>query len=122
MVNVLRPSGASGATLMVTEVLTALEELTVPVTPVTLNVIALAPIMFVPHTSALIDAPGAAAAGLMDVIVAGCGGVTVKPVRKLPSPVTDPAGVVTVTWRGPGIAPASTLTAIGIDVFVPPGS
>src|SRR5438093_1442978 len=88
----------------------------VAVTPLPLNVTAVAPFRFVPLMVAGTLVPGIPEDGLIPVIAGGAGEVTVKPVngRDVPIPV------VTVSVRVSVDAPAAIVTVMGRLVAVPP--
>ena len=90
----------------------------VAVTPLPLNVTAVAPFRFVPLMVAGTLVPGVPEDGLIPVIAGGAGEVTVKPVngRDVPIPV------VTVSVRVSVDAPAAIVTVMGRLVAVPPVS
>jgi len=87
----------------------------VAVTPLPLNVTAVAPFRFVPLMVAGTLVPGVPEDGLIPVIAGGAGEVTVKPVngRDVPIPV------VTVSVRVSVDAPPAIVTVIGRLVAVP---
>jgi len=103
-VTVLAPAAAPGAIVMATEILVADTDVIDPVTPLPLNVTPVAPSRFAPAIVAATVVPAAPDAGNTEVI-------TGEPIVKPMNGAVTPPGVVTVTVREPGAAPASIVTA-----------
>jgi len=108
-VTVRDPGVASGAIVITTPTLVVATDVRDAVTPVPLNVTAVAPERVCPKIVAAIVVPGAPEAGLSEEID---GSATVK----VATGVTAPEDVVTNTVRGPAAAPGAMLTASDTDV------